>query len=204
MDSILLFNTVLSVGAIAGSAVWAAQNDIFTLSSAYNFYWFVSVLSFLLCAFGYVLHMKTPLNTLSFNYSSIVLGIVALVVLFWLSAAASVASVSRDCIYIKNRFGSRFYYFQDTQINNDSLSCTGEIITTTFGFASFVVWCIVSYFVGKHVYSSYPNPTNQGSGPVTANPGPGPVTTNPGPGLVNEDPDAGPPIGTPEMVEVQV
>jgi small-conductance mechanosensitive channel len=192
MDSILLFNTVLSVGAIAGSAVWAAQNDIFTLSSAYNFYWFVSVVSFLLCVSGYVLHMKTPLTTLSFNYSSIVLGIVALVVLFWLSAAASVASVSRDCIYIKNRFGSRFYYFQDTQINNDSLSCTGEIITTTFGFASFVVWSIVSYFVGKHVYSSYQTPS---SGVANSSPG------DPAAGPIDETP---PPVEKLEMVEVQI
>jgi hypothetical protein len=47
-EILLIANLLFSIGGIVGNSLWAASNSIYTLSSAYEFYWFVTVSSFLI------------------------------------------------------------------------------------------------------------------------------------------------------------
>jgi hypothetical protein len=158
MEVLLVANCVFSLCGVIGSIIWAVEDDIYTLTSIYGFYWFVSVSSLVSGLFGYFVH-KTSLfrniNTNLFNAKEY--GIYAMffysfiMTLFWICASASVARVTRDCLYIKNKYSSivDYYYSKLT------FTCNGEIVTMTFGFASFIVWCIVTFLVGKKLYSHF-------------------------------------------------
>jgi hypothetical protein len=148
--TILRIAVVLNVGCIFGGAVWAHENDIFTLSSSYSFFWLITILSFFASCSSYLLlETKSNKSKLSFLISGIV-------TFLWLCIAASVASVCRDCIYLKSHAGS---YNPPTtvQVDYSTNTCSGEIIATTFGFASLIVWGLFCYLIGKNVLSSKPS-----------------------------------------------
>jgi hypothetical protein len=140
---------VLNVGCISGAAVWAHENDIFTLSSSYSFFWLISILSFFASCSSYLL-LKTNASVASSKFSFVLCG---LVTFFWLCVAVSVASVCRDCIYLKSHAGS----YNPGQVDYSTNTCSGEIIATTFGFASLIVWGLLCYLIGKNVLSGKPS-----------------------------------------------
>jgi hypothetical protein len=145
-EILLTANVLFSLGGIIGNSLWAASNNVFTLSSAYEFYWFVTVTSFLIGVGGMVYHSGKVQIVESVRKNLVYVFIVISVMypIFWLAASASVASHLRDCLYIKKRLGNILddddYYFYGYRFN---LKCDGEIISTSFGFANFIVWVLV-------------------------------------------------------------
>lgn len=150
---LLYSSVVFSIGSIIGAGIFAAQDTIFTISSLYGFYWFVAVLSFGVSVCGVLYHdfpEKLPAAVETFGSSDgyglyVISGVSFVMTVFWLAAAAGVASLLNGCLYIKSNL-----YTYDGQMN---MSCDGEIITTTFGFVEVLVWCVVCYFLFKRLYS---------------------------------------------------
>ena len=157
LSVLLILNIVFSVGGIVGAALWLHFDDYFTLGGGYGFYWFTSVLSFLVGVVGYAYHSYSnvrenmSISKLSVSTRMYVMGLLAFVMfVFWLGASASVASYLQDCVYIKNKikFFDHGYEF-----------CVGEAVTTAFGFSDFIVWCIIVYVVGEKIVQSFNKPT---------------------------------------------
>jgi hypothetical protein len=139
-EILLLGNLVFSIGGIVGNSIWAASDNIYTLTSAYEFYWFVTVSSLLIGITGGVYHLD--ILKFSDNDRKILFYVFAVISvlypIFWLAAAASVASHLRDCLNVKQRFGL-------------NLTCDGAIISTSFGFANFVVWGFVLALIFPYI-----------------------------------------------------
>lgn len=156
---LLACNFILSIGAIIGASIWAAfPNDMYlnyTFSATYGFYWFVSVFSFVIGIIGVLYHG----NVVKFNETSnrlqisfvlmIKLFITITIVIFWLAASASVATVLRECQNVKQEFA---FWGYDSVLQ---LHCNGPIVTTVFGFSEFITWCVVLYFVAKYTIAEY-------------------------------------------------
>jgi hypothetical protein len=70
--------------------------------------------------------------------------------IFWLAASASVASHLRDCLYIKNKLREYDddFYFWGYRFN---VQCDGEIVSTSFGFANFIVWVYVLFLFYPYI-----------------------------------------------------
>jgi hypothetical protein len=143
-EILLLGNLVFSIGGIVGNSIWAASDNIYTLTSAYEFYWFVTVSSLLIGITGGVYHLG--ILKCSDNDRKMLFYVFAVISvlypIFWLAAAASVASHLRDCLYVKQRFGLGF------RLN---LTCDGAIVSTSFGFANFIVWGFVLALVFPYI-----------------------------------------------------
>jgi hypothetical protein len=158
MKVLLISNIFFSVCSVIGAIIWAVQDDIYTLTSIYGFYWFVSVFSFISSLLGYLFHtssfMRNEDNFFTNTIQKKGYGIYFMffysftMTLFWLCASASVTRVTRDCLYIKNKYSSIVDYYY----SKSEFTCNGEIITMTFGFVLFIVWSIVLLFVGKKLY----------------------------------------------------
>lgn len=155
MEVLLIANVVFSLCGLVGSIIWAIEDDIYTLTSIYGFYWFVSIFSLLSGLFGVLVH-KTSLfkniNFVPFNLNEYGIYIMSfysfLMTLFWFCASVSVARVCSDCLFIKNKYSSVVNYYYSKL----SFNCNGEIITMTFGFVLFIVWSIVTFLVSKKLY----------------------------------------------------
>jgi hypothetical protein len=138
---LLALNLLFSLGGIVGNSLWAASNNIFTLSSAYEFYWFVTVSSFLIGVGGGLYH-KGVVKFSDATKENLFYGFTVISVLypiFWLAASSAVGSNLKDCLYIKNTL-SGFdddFSFWGYRFN---ITCDGEIVSTSFGFANFIVW----------------------------------------------------------------
>jgi hypothetical protein len=175
MQLILLANIILSIGSIVGIAIFASQpNDMYISSDAYGFYWFVSTFSLLSGIFGYAYHkvnyVKQQFPKSEYGIHGMAL-ISLLFTVFWLAASASMTSVLRNCLQIKNLMHPRYLndgesissarYLNDGEsissarylLYSYNYTCNGQIITTTFGFSLFILWCIVSYIVAIKMFS---------------------------------------------------
>lgn len=159
MQLILIVNIILNIGAIVGISVFASQtDDAYILSDTYGFYWFLSIFSFLNSMFGYAYHQINYVKDLfpKSEYSIYGMAFISLLfTVFWLAASASMASILRNCIYIKN-----LIYPNYNLVDSYNYTCNGEIITTTFGFSLFILWCIVSYIMVKKLYVKLKTNTN--------------------------------------------
>lgn len=153
MQLILLANILLSIGAIAGISVFASQtNDVFILTDTYGFYWFVSTVSLLIGIVGYAYHQVDYVRQQfpKSEYSIYGMALMSLLfTVFWLAASASMVSLLRNCLQIKNMVYSRYYY--NNYVYN--YTCNGQIMTTTFGFSLFILWCVVSYILAIKLFS---------------------------------------------------
>jgi hypothetical protein len=151
-EILLIANLLFSIGGIVGNSLWAASNSIYTLSSAYEFYWFVTVSSFLIGVGGSVYYsgvVKYSENVKQYlSYAFVVVSV--LYPIFWLAASASVASHLRDCLYIKNKLREYDddFYFWGYRFN---VQCDGEIVSTSFGFANFIVWVYVLFLFYPYI-----------------------------------------------------
>lgn len=157
-EILLTANVLFSIGGIVGNSLWAASNNVFTLSSAYEFYWFVTVTSFLIGVGGMVYHSGKVeiVESVRKNLVYVFIVVSVLYPIFWLAASASVASHLRDCLYIKRKIGDVLYdddyYFYGYKFN---LECDGEIISTSFGFANFIVWVMVFVLFYPYVWRKF-------------------------------------------------
>ena len=159
MQLILLANIILSIGAIAGISVFASQTgDVYILTDTYGFYWFVSTFSLLAGIIGYAYH---KVNYVKEQFPKSEYGIYGMAVItllftvFWLAASASMTSVLRNCLQIKNLLYPE--YIRDNKATSllryYNYTCNGQIITTTFGYSLFILWCVVSYIVAIKMFS---------------------------------------------------
>lgn len=159
ISQVYSLSLLFSLGSIIGVSIWANSNNVLTLSSSYSFYWFVAITSFLVSLQLYCSHTiqfminYTKQNIELLTLHSYVIPVFAgIYTIFWLGAAAGVASDLRYCLYIKRNIGlGRFYY--------DEFNCNGEIVSTIFGFANFIVWCTIIYYGGSHWYNKYQTTT---------------------------------------------
>lgn len=165
-NSILLIsNIILNLGALVGIIVATVQNNIFIVESGYSFYWFVTVVSILISVSGYLFHsyenVRNKFPNLQYGIY-FMCGVAFVQSIFWLSAAASMASYTKHCVYLKNYvldYQSRY----DVEYNSNfyNVKCDGEIISTIFGFGEFVIWCIVFYTTGLSIYKQLVPPPQQ-------------------------------------------
>ena len=163
MQLILLTNIILSIGAIAGISVFASQvGDIYILTDTYGFYWFLSTFSLLTGIFGYAYHKVNYVKQQfpKSEYGIYGMSVVSLLfTVFWLAASASMTSVLRNCLQVKNLLYPE-YLIDDKPIGSAryfnysyNYTCNGQIITTTFGYSLFILWCVVSYLVAIKMFS---------------------------------------------------
>jgi hypothetical protein len=173
ISQFLIVNFILTIGAITGCAVWAWTDDLYTLGSGYNFYWFVSVLSLIVSVSGMLYHFnytRVQVNSvLPVDYRKYVMPILTVVmILFWLITSSVVADYTRGCLYIKNTIGDIYNYYESTIYESNihefniheskNYKCYGEIITTTFGFANFLLWVCISIWLWVSFQSQVPQP----------------------------------------------
>ena len=148
---VIMTNIFFNFGSLIGLIVWASQDDIYTLTSIYEFYWFVSIFSLLTGFVGFFLYLKPDFikNTKFEDYKIyIIMFYSVLMSVFWLAAAASISKLCRDCLYIKNKYSSIVDYYY----SKNKFTCDGEILTTTFGICLLLLWLIVFLFVSKKLY----------------------------------------------------
>lgn len=131
---------ILGIGALAGAGVWQSNNDIFTLSPSYGFYWFMCILTIIIGALGCIATVVPFVrNTLTkCEVNDVAIGIFLVGVSFvgsvcWLATFASIAKLCSDCVYIKDKY-LRYY----TLVHGHN--CHGQIVSTTFGGLLFLLW----------------------------------------------------------------
>ena len=160
-DFIVCLHFLFSASSIAGISVWAASNDIYTLTGSYNFYWVLSIFTFLLSLFS-ILYYKFPQTWKYLTSQSEVglsehqslysmFGFSFLLSILWLVASASVADTLRVCHHFKKHWQSDLLDY--------NYKCNGEIVSTTFGFMLFGTWSTACYLLSKKMYSKLNEPT---------------------------------------------
>jgi hypothetical protein len=148
---VIMITLFLNLGSLIGLIVWASQDDIYTLTSIYEFYWFVSIFSLLTGLLGLFLHLKPDVikNTQFEHYKLYIITFYSILMsVFWLAAAASISKLCRDCLYIKNKY----YSIVDYYYSKNKFTCDGEILSTTFGIFLVILWLIIFLFVSKQLY----------------------------------------------------
>lgn len=150
---LLVINVILNLGSLLGIVVWAIQDDIYTLTSIYGFYWFVSMFSLLSGLLGIIFHTMSN-NNLSIKilmnkYGIYIMTFYATIMsVFWFASSISVTQLTRDCLYIKNKYSSLVdYYYSKTEF-----TCNGEIISMSFGFGLLILWVVILIFISKNLY----------------------------------------------------
>lgn len=141
MQSVLIVNFLLNIGSFIGIILWAVQQDIYTLTSMYEFYWCVSVMSLLVSVLGLLFHkynlLRDPISKSGYGiYFMTFLSFI--LCLFWFSAAVSITRLTKDCLYVKNKYNSIIDYYFDS-----NFTCNGEIISMSFGYVLFMFWGII-------------------------------------------------------------
>lgn len=211
IKNLLLTNTVFSFGGIIGAGVWQYYNDIYTLTNAYEFFWFVTITSFIIGITGYLFYRDLHHSKDNLLFSLLVSFISLLYTIFWLSCSATIARYLRECVYIKDKLNS--IYFDD----NYNYTCNGEIITTIFGFANFFVWAAICYFLFLSLYNihditnsyrqnndiemSLPQEEPQQSEPQQSEPAPEPQQSEPAPEPQQSEPQQSEPEPEPQQSE---
>jgi len=136
--------------SVVGASIWASSNDIFTLTSIYEFHWGVSVTSLVLSILFYSIHTFNfildyvriigNINLVYIHLPTITL-LCALYMIFWISASISLSYTVTECNYYE-------------------LSCIGEIISMVFGYLNFFIWTIIFYIGFSKWASRYQNSTD--------------------------------------------
>lgn len=148
---VIMANIFFNFGSLIGLIIWASQDDIYTLTSIYEFYWFVSIFSLLTGFFGFFLYLRPDFikNTKFEDYKIYIITFYSVLMsVFWLAAAVSISKLCRDCFYIKKKYSSIVDYYY----SKNKFTCDGEIISTTFGFCLLILWLIIFLFVSKELY----------------------------------------------------
>jgi len=136
--------------SVVGASIWSSSNDIFTLTSIYEFHWGVSVTSLVLSILFYSIHTFNfildyvriigNINLVYIHLPTITL-LCALYMIFWISASISLSYTVTECNYYE-------------------LSCIGEIISMVFGYLNFFIWTIIFYIGFSKWASRYQNSTD--------------------------------------------
>lgn len=176
-DFVVCLHSLFSTSSLVGISLWTASNDVYSGTSSYNFYWVLCIFTFLF-AWLSVLYYKFPstwkyitshmeLNLTEDQKLYSMFGLSFVFTIMWLSASASVADITRECVHFKKYWETTlpdedyplYDRFSDGYYNLDyNYKCHGEIVSTTFGFLLFGTWGIVSYILSKAVYSKLHKP----------------------------------------------
>ena len=143
-------NTIANFAGIIGVSVWASSNsNWWGVSSAYGFYWFAVITSFLISGFGLSFYgctwVHSRVDVLPKFTNIFWVATQALYTIFMLSAGASVAQESSGCTA------------WDTQYYNFSKLCDGMIVSAVFGFVSFALWASLTVLTSMDIYRDYKN-----------------------------------------------
>jgi hypothetical protein len=144
-------NVLANFAGIIGVGVWAsAGGGWWGLSSAYGFYWFSVITSFLLGSFGLSFYgCKWVRDKTEFfpEFTNVWWVVVeAVYAIFMLSAGASVAQEASGCTALKNA-----YY----NAGVPAKYCDGMIVAAVFGFVSFALWTTLAVFTSMDLYKQH-------------------------------------------------
>ena len=151
ISNYFIVSGIASIGSIVGVSIWS--NSTFTLTSIYEFYWFVSITSLIFSIVGYLLHtfhfileVIGSQNLIYIHLASILLFGV-LYTLFWLSSAITLSQVVRQCSLVKNVF---------------DFNCDGEIVSMVFAYINFAIWGLILYkgtcvWLDRYIHNLLPN-----------------------------------------------
>lgn len=150
----LFTNCLLSLMTLVSISIWTSSSDVYTLTHAYNFYWFLSISSVFVSFLGILYHMYPKLwahftseieMNLSNNQKLYSIWFISVIFsIFWLAASSSVANITKQC---------RWHYKWHTRDSTYS-SCTAEIMATVFGFFLFFNWFFVLTILSIKSYST--------------------------------------------------
>lgn len=150
ISNLFITSTFFALMSVVGASIWASSNDIFTLTSIYEFHWGVSVTSLVLSILFYSIHTFNfildyvriigNINLVYIHLPTITL-LCALYMIFWISASISLSYTVTECNYYE-------------------LSCIGEIISMVFGYLNFFIWTIIFYIGFSKWASRYQNSTD--------------------------------------------
>lgn len=164
MNKLLLSSILFNFCALIGAIVMAAQNDFYTASGSYGYYWFLTILSLAVSIAGYHYHVRSTVK-INHQYTIyITFGVYAFFTISWFGVSASLASISRECLYYKNELTGYYSY------TGQRFSCDGEVISSIFGFLSFFVWAYASYHTGKKLYHHLNGTTGTTESPIPLEP----------------------------------
>jgi hypothetical protein len=149
---LLIVNIILNLGSLMGIIVWAIQDDIYTLTSIYGFYWFVSIFSLISGLLGVFFHTISNNTTLQIpinQYGIYVMTFYSIIMsVFWFASSIAVTQLTRDCLYIKYKYSSLVDYYYAKK----EFTCNGEIISMTFGFGLLLLWVVILSIISKNLY----------------------------------------------------
>ena len=150
ISNLFITSTFFALMSVVGASIWSSSNDIFTLTSIYEFHWGVSVTSLVLSILFYSIHTFNfildyvriigNINLVYIHLPTITL-LCALYMIFWISASISLSYTVTECNYYE-------------------LSCIGEIISMVFGYLNFFIWTIIFYIGFSKWASRYQNSTD--------------------------------------------
>jgi hypothetical protein len=150
ISNLFITSSFFALMSVVGASIWASSNDIFTLTSIYEFHWGVSVTSLVLSILFYSIHTFNfildyvriigNINLVYIHLPTITL-LCALYMIFWISASISLSYTVTECNYYE-------------------LSCIGEIISMVFGYLNFFIWTIIFYIGFSKWASRYQNSTD--------------------------------------------
>jgi hypothetical protein len=151
METILILNNFLvTIASIIGAIVWAYYRDIFIYSDVYGFAWFVYIVSILFGILYVLYHRVESLKQMvKESYFNLFFTMVSFVLcVFWLATAAGIAQITNECVTFNS-------YFKNSGYNRN---CSGEIISTLFGFLGFLVWLgIIIIYSIKSIHNIRPS-----------------------------------------------
>jgi hypothetical protein len=150
ISNLFITSSFFALMSVVGASIWSSSNDIFTLTSIYEFHWGVSVTSLVLSILFYSIHTFNfildyvriigNINLVYIHLPTITL-LCALYMIFWISASISLSYTVTECNYYE-------------------LSCIGEIISMVFGYLNFFIWTIIFYIGFSKWASRYQNSTD--------------------------------------------
>lgn len=156
-------NAVANFAGIVGVSVWASAGaGWWGFSSAYGFYWFTVITSFLVSSFGASFFGcgLVPDRVEFFPALTNVIWVVVegIYAIFTLSAGASVAQLSTGCRALENDINNLLSPYGDyatQQIGVPRKLCDGMIVSAVFGFVSFALWTALAALGSIDVYRQF-------------------------------------------------
>lgn len=132
----------LSFLILSSIIIWKIEDDIYIYlyNHSYNFLWVLIIAHIIFSSLFSVLFLykrtrnfiETIFVQLEDNIYFIILPFSAIISLIWLGMSCNVTQITTECFNLKKDMENEMYY--------DKFTCTGEILTTVFGFCMFIIW----------------------------------------------------------------
>ncbi len=133
---LLLLNFIASIGCLVGLIVWTTDTDIFSITGGYQYLWFLTILTLMVGLVGAAYHYFLQPQTLRVGIDHMIT-MSGLLSVLWLAGVCVITTYVAECSELQKKSAG------------SSLSCNGEIVTTTFSYFSLLVWM---YILGCTIY----------------------------------------------------